>query len=116
MGLLGWRRERTRGLQDRQWQDAEVIADVRQLLQDIDPIRRRASVNTAPGAEDAQWKSLNQRRDQVCRRLLVLAAAHPSAAVRSSAGKLEADLSICWTGSYSCSVPSLIASRPRRTG
>jgi hypothetical protein len=93
MVFLGWRRQRTQSLLDRQWQDAEVVADVRQLLQDIDPMRRGASVNTAPGAEDALWKSFNERRDQVCKRLLVLAAAHPSAAVQSSAGKLEADLS-----------------------
>jgi hypothetical protein len=93
MVFLGWRRERTRRLQDRQWQDAEVVADVRQLLRDIDPMRRGANVNTAPGAEDALWKSLNERRDQVCKRLLVLAAGHPSAAVQSSAAKLDADLS-----------------------
>ena len=77
--MLAWR------LEDRQWQDAEVVADVRQLLRDIDPMRRGANVNTAPGAEDALWKSLNERRDQVCKRILVLAAGHPSAAVQSSA-------------------------------
>jgi len=91
--FLGWRRDRSRRLEDRQWQDAEVVAGVGQLLRDIDPMRRGASVNAAPGAEDALWKSLNERRDQVCKRLLVLAAAHPSAAVQSSAATLEAELS-----------------------
>jgi hypothetical protein len=85
MVFLGWRRERTRSLQERQWQDAEVIADVQLLLHDIDPIRRGLNVNPAPEVEDAQWASLNQRRDQVRRRLLALAAGHASAAVRSSA-------------------------------
>jgi hypothetical protein len=92
MVFLGWRRERTRSLQERQWQDAEVIADVRLLLHDIDPIRRGLNVNLAPGVEDAQWASLNQRRDQVRRRLLALAAGHASATVRSSAEKLEPQL------------------------
>ena len=92
MVFLGWRRERTRSLQEQQWQDAEVIADVRLLLHDIDPIRRGLNVNPAPGVEDAQWASLNQRRDQVRRRLLALAAGHASAEVRSSAEKLEPQL------------------------
>lgn len=83
--MRGWRRERA-------WQDAEVIADVRQLLQDISPEQRAANVNPAPGAEDELWKSLRQRRGQVCRRLLVLSVAHPSADVRAVAGKLEGEL------------------------
>ena len=92
MTYLGWRRQQGQIRQARQWEDAEVLADVRRLLQDIDPIRRRANVNRAPGAEDALWSSPNQRRDEVRRRLLVLAAGHPSSAVQSSAEQLEVQL------------------------
>jgi hypothetical protein len=72
--------------------DAEIIADARQFLLDVDPVRRGMNVNTAPGAEDAQWASLNQRRDQVRRQLFFLAAGHSSLAVRSAAKKLEPQL------------------------
>ena len=65
MTMAGWRRERARRSEERQLADAEVIADARQFLFDVDPVRREVNVNTAPGAEDAQWASLNQRRDQV---------------------------------------------------
>jgi len=92
MTMAGWRRERARRREDRLSTDAEVIADVRLLLHDIDPIRRGLNVNPAPGVEDAQWASLNQHRDQVRRRLLALAAGHASAAVRSSAERLEPQL------------------------
>jgi len=92
MTMASWRRERARRREDRMSADAEVIADVRLLLHDIDPIRRGLNVNPAPGAEDAQWASLNQRRDHVRRRLLAIAAGHASAAVRSSAEKLEPEL------------------------
>jgi hypothetical protein len=105
MVFLGWRRERTRSLQERQWQDAEIIADVRLLLHDIDPIRRGLNVNPAPGVEDAQWASLNQRRDQVRRRLLALAAGHASAAVLSGAAK-DAD-----TGPWSVRLPAEVDPR-----
>jgi hypothetical protein len=89
MTMVGWRHERARRREDRQWADAEIVADARHLLHDIDPDRRGLNVNTAPGAEDALWASLNQRRDEVRRRLLRMAAGHPSAEVQSAAGKLE---------------------------
>lgn len=92
MTMAGWRHERARRREDRQWADAEIVADARHLLNDIDPVRRGVNVNPAPGAEDAQWASLNQRRDQVRRRLFVLVAGHASAAVRSSAERLEPQL------------------------
>ena len=92
MTMAGWRRERVRRREDRLSTDAEVIADVRQFLLDVDPVRRGVNVNIAPGAEDAQWASLNQRRDQVRRQLFFLAAGHPSLAVRSAAKKLEPQL------------------------
>lgn len=92
MTMVGWRRERARRSGERQLADAEIIADARQFLFDVDPVRRGLNVNTAPGAEDAQWASLNQRRDQVRRQLFFLAAGHPSLAVRSAAKKLEPQL------------------------
>jgi uncharacterized phage protein gp47/JayE len=69
--------------------DAEIIADARQFLFDVDPVRRGMNINTAPGAEAARWASLNQRCDQVLRQLFIVAAGHPSLAVRSAAKKLE---------------------------
>jgi hypothetical protein len=90
--MFGWRRERARRREDRRWQDAEVLADVRQLLHDVQPERRGINVNPAPGAEDDLWASLNQRRDDVERRLLVLAAGHPSTTVQSSAEKLAVEV------------------------
>jgi hypothetical protein len=89
MTMLGWRRERARRAEDRQWADAEIVADAQHLLFDVDPVRRGVNVNPVPGAEDAQWASLNQRRDDVRRRLMRLTAGHPSIMVRSSAKKLE---------------------------
>lgn len=90
--MVGWRRERARRREDRQWADAEIVADARHLLHDIDPARRGLNVSTAPGAEDALWAGLNQRRDEVRRQLLRMAAGHPSAAVQSAAEKLEVSL------------------------
>jgi hypothetical protein len=46
--LAGQREQRERR-QARQWQDAEVLADVYRLLVDIDPARRGAEVLKAPG-------------------------------------------------------------------
>jgi hypothetical protein len=92
MTWAGWRRERERRREERQLADAEIIADARKFLLDIDPARRGVNVSKAPGAEDAQWASLNQRRDQVRRRIFFLAAGHPSLAVRSAAKKLDPQL------------------------
>ena len=85
MTYLGSRHERARRLEERQWADAEVLADVRRLLYDVDPTRRGANVDTRPGAEDALWTTLRQRCDDVQRRLLVLYVGHPSAAIQSAA-------------------------------
>jgi hypothetical protein len=92
MTMVGWRRERARRREDRQWADAEIVADARHLLHDIDPARRGLNANPAPDAEDALWAGLNERRDEVRRQLLRMAAGHPSAAVQSAAGKLEVSL------------------------
>jgi hypothetical protein len=90
--MAGWRRERARRREDRQWADAATIADARQFLFDVDPVRCGVNANKTPGVEDARWADLNKRRDQVQRQLFVLAAGHPSPAVRSAAGKLEPQL------------------------
>ena len=91
MTYLGSRNERARRLEERQWADAEVLADVRRLLYDVDPARRGANVDTRPGAEDALWTTLRQRCDDVQRRLLILYVGHPSTAIQSSAEKLAAE-------------------------
>jgi hypothetical protein len=89
MTWLGWRNERARLREERQWADAEIVADARHFLTDVDPVQRGANINTAPGAEDALWASLDQRRGDVQRRLFRLAAGHPSSIVRSAAKRLE---------------------------
>jgi hypothetical protein len=92
MTYLGWHREQGERRQARRWEDAEVVADARQLLTDIDPVRCGINVNSAPGAEDARWTDLNRRRDDVRRRLLVMSTGHPSPGVRSSAKRLEVEV------------------------
>jgi hypothetical protein len=89
MTWAGWRHERARRNEERQWTDAEIVADAEHFLFDVDPVRRGVNVNPAPGAEDAFWASLNQRRDDVRTRLMRLAAGHPSITVRSAARRLE---------------------------
>jgi hypothetical protein len=85
--------ERRHRLEDRQWVDAEIIADVHRLLSEIDPRRRAMSVNPAEGVETALWANLNQRRDDVQRRLLTLATGHRSQEVRTLAERLSTETS-----------------------
>jgi hypothetical protein len=99
MTHLAGRREQRERRQGRQWQDAEVLADVYRLLVDIDPARRGMSASRADGVEDDRWAVINQRLGDVCRRLLVLASGHPSAEVQVLARKLEAELSAATTHS-----------------
>jgi hypothetical protein len=89
MTWTGWRREQVRRNQEQQWQDSGIVADARQFLLDVDPVRCGVNVNTAPGAEDARWASLNQRRDDIRVRLFRVAAGHPSLTVRSATKRLE---------------------------
>jgi hypothetical protein len=93
MTHLAGRREQQERRQARQWQDAEVLADVYRLLMDIDPARRGMSASTEDGVEDARWADIGQRLGDVSKRLLQLASGHPSTQVQTLARKLEADLS-----------------------
>lgn len=86
--LLTLRADRRQRLEARQWLDADVVADVQQFLNDIDPMRRAVDLNPAEGAADEMWKNLDQRRDQVQRKLLLLAAGHPQKLVRDRAARL----------------------------
>ena len=79
--------------QGRQWQDAEVLAEVYRLLVDIDPARRGMSVSRTPGAEDDRWAGIGRRSDEVRTQLLRLASGHPSVEVQSLARDLEVELS-----------------------
>ena len=92
MTYLGWRQDQRERRQTRRWEDAEVLADAKGLLTDIDPMRRGINVDRTPGAEDELWVELNRRRDDVRRRLLVMANGHLSPAVRSAAKRLEVEL------------------------
>ena len=92
MTCRGWRHERAQRLEQQQWQDAEMLADVRQLLIDIDPARRGASVDPTPGAEDARSGTLKERSNGVETHLRRLAVGHPSAAGQACAGKLAVDV------------------------
>lgn len=51
------RRADERARRERLWSDAEVVADVEQLLVDIDPVRRGANASATP-AEDEMWAAL----------------------------------------------------------
>jgi hypothetical protein len=91
---VGWRREAKEGRRARQWEDAQMVADVRQFLDEIGPLRRSASASINPDvdAERTRWVRLQQRGEDVQRLLLVIAAGHPSEAVQSSARKLAFEL------------------------
>jgi len=90
--LLTLRAERRKQLRERQWMDAEVVADVDSLLHDIDPMRRAMNLNPAEGAEDALWAGLETRRDDLQRRLLRLGSGHPSQEVREPARRLASEV------------------------
>jgi hypothetical protein len=99
MSYLAGRREQMERRQARQWQDAEVLADVYQLLVEIDPARCGMSLSTEPGVEEDRWAGIGQRLGDVSRRLLWLASGHPSAGVQAAAQKLEPELSAAATQS-----------------
>ena len=79
-------------LQARQWLDADVIADVRQLLIDINPERRGINLNPNKAVEREKSTALDQRSRQVDRELLRLAAGHPNTAVADWAHQLSSAL------------------------
>jgi hypothetical protein len=115
-GLSAWvaftqfRSDKAQGLQARRWVDAEVVADARSLLMDLEPQRRTINASPIPGAEAALWKDLHHRRDQLYRQLLLLAAGHPSHEVAEAANVLGTAL--LWTAQQSeFAVSELLANR-----
>lgn len=86
------RADRRRNREDRQYQDAEVVAEAWQLLIDVDPERRGINMSADPAAEYEQWVALRERMNQVGKQLLWLAAGRPSADVRTAAGHLSSAL------------------------
>jgi len=94
-GLGSWvaymslRDTRAQARRDRQWLDAETVADARQLLKDIDPRRRGINLNRDPGVEDQRWAALNQRSEDTYKQLVRLAAGHPMETVQSCAEELS---------------------------
>ncbi|HZO70465.1 MAG TPA: hypothetical protein VFB74_36160 [Kribbellaceae bacterium] len=76
----------------RQWEDADVVADVQALLSDIDPMRRTINLDPVEGAETARWEDLDARTKDVSRRLLRLGAGHPSHRVRTLAQRLAVEV------------------------
>ena len=82
MTYVGLRADQGHRLQERQWVDAAVVADVQQFLIEIDPLRRAMNLNPAQGAEQQLWTDLMQRRADLQKRLLVLGTGHASAQVR----------------------------------
>lgn len=104
------RRDRVQALQARRWVDAEVVADAKSLLMELDPQRRTINVNRTPGGEAALWKDLDHRRDQLYRQLLMLAAGHPSHEVATAANELG--LALLWTAHHSqFAVSQILADR-----
>jgi hypothetical protein len=93
------RSDKVQALQARRWIDAEVVADAQSLLMDLDPQRRTINANPVPGVEADLWKGLNERRDQLYRQLLMLAAGHPSQEVAAAANELG--VALLWTAQHS---------------
>ncbi len=110
VSFMQLRSDKAQALQARRWIDAEVVADAKSLLMDLEPQRRTLNVNPAPGVEADLWKDLNRRRDQLYRQLQMLAAGHPSQEVAAAANELG--LALLWTAQHSqFAVSELLASR-----
>jgi hypothetical protein len=85
------RRADERSRRERLWSDAELVAEVKQLLVDLYPPRRGMSAARGP-AEAEIWQSLYQRTGLAETRLRTMAAAHSSADVRAEAEALPRKL------------------------
>jgi len=92
--LARLRTDRRAALRARQWLDADVVADVRQLLTNASPSPERRGINLSPdkGAESRKSAALAERSHQVDRELLRLAAGHPNTAVAECAHDLSSAL------------------------
>lgn len=110
VSVLQLRSNPAQALQARRWIDAEVVADAKSLLVDLDPQRRTLNVDRTPGVEIDRWKDLTERVDQLYRQLLMLGSGHPSAEVSTAANELG--LALQWTAHYSqWAVIDLLAGR-----
>jgi len=89
---LQLRTDRRHHLQERQWDDAQVVAEAEVLLGDIDPIRRTMNLNPTPGAEDQLWADFDRRRDELRGRLKTISAGHRSKQVRNLADTLATEV------------------------
>jgi hypothetical protein len=90
--LLQLRSNRSRDRQQQRWLDADVLAGVRQLLTDIDPVRRGINLSPDPAVEHERSESLSKRQQLADRELLRLASGHPSESVRTAARELAVAL------------------------
>jgi hypothetical protein len=110
VSVMQLRRDKKQALQARRWADAEIVADAQKLLIDLNPQRRTINANPAPGVEDALWKTLNERQDQLDRQLLSLGNGHPSPKVAAAATELA--LALVWLAHQSqFAVQALLANR-----
>jgi hypothetical protein len=89
VSYLQLRADRRARRDDRRWLDADVIADLRQLLPDIDPEHRGFNLSPSAEVERARWQDVGERGQRVDRELLRLSAGHPSPKVREAARALS---------------------------
>jgi hypothetical protein len=92
VSIMQFRRDTAQNLQARRWVDAEIVADATALLMDLDPQRRTINANVDSSVEANLWKDPSQRKDQLYKQLLLLAAGHPSQDVAASADELGLEL------------------------
>jgi hypothetical protein len=90
--LARLRADRRAALQERRWLDAEVVADVRQLLIDVNPERRGINLNPDKAVEAEKSAVVHQQSHQIDRELLKLAAGHPNTVVAECAHDLSGAL------------------------
>lgn len=89
VAYMSLRNDRAEARRGRQWVDAEIAANTRQLLKDIDPARRGINLNRTPGVEDQRWETLRQRSEETYNQL-VSAGASRGAWAGQDAGRASA--------------------------
>ena len=99
VAYLQLRTDRRQGREARRWQDGETLADARQLLTDTLPERRGFNLSPDPAAEMQKSALLRERKGQVSKQLLWMAAGHPAVEVRERAGFLSAAIDRAVTAS-----------------
>lgn len=83
---------RRAALDSQRWRDAEVVADVWELLSDVLPQRREFNVSFDAAEENQKSAVLDERQRQISRTLMRFAAGHPSTEVRRAARPLASAL------------------------